>query len=300
MTAPFTPERWAFEITHLLNAVLGADRYPLDIAMIAREYSAQRFPGDPILKVAGGGIPNFDGALYPSRKKAGWHILYNNTIASRGRINFTLAHEFGHYLLHREKYPDGFQCGQQQIVRWDSEYGQVEHQANVFAANFLMPLDDYRRILPDRSPATLAVLQQCAERYNVSLIAAALRWLSYTTKRAVLVNSRDGYILWARSSENALRTKAYFKTAGQAPIEVPATSLAADPRRLATGRAELDHAAGVWLREPVCEMALHAEQYDFVLSLLLLDDAAPRFTLDDPEELEDTYDRFVRQPVGSR
>ncbi|RWE14295.1 MAG: ImmA/IrrE family metallo-endopeptidase [Mesorhizobium sp.] len=294
MTVPFTPERWAFEITHLLNAVLGADRYPLDIAMIARDYSSQRFPRDPILKVAGGDIPKFDGALYPSRKRPGWHILYNDTITSRGRINFTLAHEFGHYLLHRGKYPTGFECGQQQIVRWDSEYGQVEHQANVFAANFLMPLDDFRRLLPDRSPATLAVLKQCAERYNVSLIAAALRWLSYTTKRAILVNSRDRYILWARSSESALRTGAYFKTAGRSPIEVPATSLAANPGRLAGGQAEMDHAAGVWLRQPVCEMALHAEQYDFVLSLLILDDAPPRFVPEDPDELEDTYDRFVR------
>lgn len=294
MTVPFTPERWAFEITHLLNAVLGADRYPLDVATIAREYSSHRFPRDPILKVVGGDIPKFDGALYPSRKRPGWHILYNDTMSSRGRINFTLAHEFGHYLLHRERYPTGFECGQQQIVRWDSEYGQVEHQANVFAANFLMPLDDFRRLLPDRGPATLAVLKQCAERYNVSLIAATLRWLSYTSKRAILVNSRDGYILWARSSQNALRSGSYFKTADRPPIEVPVTSLAANPGMLAAGQAEMDHAAGIWLAEPVCEMALHAEQYDFVLSLLILDDAPQRYLLEDADEPEDLFDRFTR------
>jgi hypothetical protein len=294
MMAPVTPERWAFQLTHLLNNVLGADRYPLDIAMIACDYSSQRFPTDPILKVAGGDIPKFDGALYPSRKKAGWHILYNDKIKSRGRINFTLAHEFGHYLLHREKYPAGFECGQQHIVRWDSEYGQAEHQANVFAANLLMPLDDFRRLLPSGSPGTLAVLQQCAARYDVSLIAATLRWLSYTNKRAILVNSRDGYILWARSSENALRTGAYFKTAGRPPVEVPASSLAANHGKLEAGQAEMQHAAGVWLREPTCEMALHAEQYDFVLSLLILDDEPPRSVPDDPDEYGDTYDRFVR------
>lgn len=72
-------------------------------------------------------------------------------------------------------------------------------------------------LLPDRSPATLAALKQCAERYNVSLIAAALRWLSYTTRRAILVNSRDGDILWARSSESALRTGAYFQDGGSRP-----------------------------------------------------------------------------------
>lgn len=182
----------------------------------------------------------------------------------------------------------------QQIVRWDSEYGQVEHQANVFAANFLMPLDDFRRLLPERTLGTLAVLKDCADRYNVSFIAAALRWLSYTKKRAILVNSRDGFILWARSSENALKTGAYFKTSGQVPIEVPAPSLAANTRKLAAGEMQMDHSAGVWLREPVCEMALHAEQYDFVLSLLLLEDTPPSYWSGGDEELQDTYDGFAQ------
>jgi hypothetical protein len=31
--AIFTPERWAFEITRLLNAVFGVDRFPIDIPM---------------------------------------------------------------------------------------------------------------------------------------------------------------------------------------------------------------------------------------------------------------------------
>ena len=46
MTRPFSPERWAFEITHVLNAAFGADRFPIDIPMVAREYTAQRFPDD--------------------------------------------------------------------------------------------------------------------------------------------------------------------------------------------------------------------------------------------------------------
>lgn len=70
----------------------------------------------------------------------------------------------------------------------------------------------------------LEMLCACAERYRVSLIAAVLRWLSYTEKRAILVVSRDGFILWARSSEPAWRTGAFFKTSA-GPIEVPATAL---------------------------------------------------------------------------
>lgn len=292
MTAPFTPERWAFEITHVLNAALGADRFPIDIPMIAREYSKQRFPDDPIVSVQGDRLPTFDGALYKAKVgRKGWGIIYNNAITSKGRINFTLAHEFGHYLLHRIAYPNGFQCGQQQIVRWDSEYGQVEHQANVFAANFLMPLDDFRRQIAPAAKVDLDMISHCADRYRVSLIAAVLRWLSYTQKRAVLVVSRDGFILWARSSTPALKTGAFFKTS-TGPIEIPQISLPANPNLLVDGRASIDHAAGAWFREPAREMTVFAEQYDFAISLLLLDDAAPSISFEEEPE-PDTYDRMA-------
>src|ERR1700720_3798575 len=112
MTTAFTPERWAFEITHLLNAAFGAERFPIEIPMVAKENTAQRFPEDPIISVRGDNLPNFDGALFkaPAGRK-GWGIIYNDRISSKGRINFTLAHEFGHFLLHRIAYPDGFRCG---------------------------------------------------------------------------------------------------------------------------------------------------------------------------------------------
>jgi hypothetical protein len=292
MTAPFTPERWAFEITHVLNAAFGADRFPIDIPMIAREYSKQRCPDDPIVSVQGDRLPTFDGALYKAKAgRKGWGIIYNNAITSKGRINFTLAHEFGHYLLHRIAYPNGFQCGQQPIVRWDSEYGQVEHQANVFAANFLMPLDDFRRQIAPAAKVDLDMISHCADRYRVSLIAAVLRWLSYTQKRAVLVVSRDGFILWARSSTPALKTGAFFKTS-TGPIEIPQTSLPVNPNLLVDGRASIDHAAGAWFREPAREMTVFAEQYDFAVSLLLLDDAAPSISLEEEPE-PDTYDRMA-------
>src|SRR5580704_1984299 len=146
MTKPYSPERWAFEITHLLNAVLGEDRFPVDVSLVAQDYTRQKCPGDPITRVVGADLPGFDGALYRAPAgKIGWGIFYNNRITSRGRINFTLAHEFGHFLLHRLAYPDGIQCGEQDLVRWDSEYAQLEQQANTFAANLLMPLDDFRR-----------------------------------------------------------------------------------------------------------------------------------------------------------
>ena len=174
-------------------------------------------------------------------------------------------------------YPNGIRCGDQDVVRWDSEYGQIEHQANVVLRHTAdaagrFPSPDRRR----RRRLISTCCPNCADRYRVSLIAALLRWLEYTERRAVLVVSRDGFILWARSSKAALRTGAFFSTSA-GPIEVPATSLVARQDRLIDGRAGLDLPAGTWLREPVREMTIFADQYDFALSLLMLSDDAPHF-----------------------
>ena len=292
MTVTFGPTRWAIEITKMLNQVFGAERFPIDVVAIAREYTAQRFPGDAITMAEGASLPGFDGALYRAPAgKDGWGIVYNNALASRGRINFTLAHEFGHYLLHRADHPNGIRCGEQDVVRWDSAYAQIEHQANQFAATLLMPLDDFRRQIDARARVDLDMISHCADRYRVSLIAAILRWLVYTERRAVLVVSRDGFILWSRASEPAAKTGTVFRTSG-APIEIPSQSFAATQDQLVDGRAGILHRPGVWFGEDVREMTIFAEQYDFTVSLLLLEDY-DRFMQLDPEPEADTYDRFM-------
>lgn len=274
-TENMTPQKWAFKLTHILNALATSDqeRFPVDVKAIAKDFSNHQYPDDPIIKIKGENLPSFDGALFkaPSGKK-GWGILYNDAIESTGRINYTIAHEFGHYLLHRKNYPDGIKCGEQDLVRWDSEYGQIEHQANVFATNLLMPLDDYRlQIIPD-TKVELDMISQCADRYEVSLIAATLRWIDYTERRAVIVVSRDGFILWARSSKAAFRSGIYFKTSSRPPIAVPTNSLASGLLTTNNQRVGINMPAGIWFKEESCEeIVVFSEQYDFVISVLQLE-----------------------------
>jgi len=296
MTESKTPTRWANDINLLLNAFHGADRsadrFPVDVAALAKKFSAQVAPDDPISWVEGANLPGFDGALYPDPDgRKGWAIIYNDAMTSAGRINFTLAHEFGHYLLHRYRRPKGIKCGEQDIVRWDSEYGRIEHEANVFASNLLMPLDDFRRRIGPTERVTIDEISQCADRYHVSLIAATLKWLEYTEKRAVLVVSCDGYVLWSRASDPALKTRAFFRTSGS-PIEVPANSLAGRETRMVDGREGIDLPPGVWFPEEVREMTIFSEQYEFAISLLLLHDREGNIQVDaEPEE--DVFDRFA-------
>jgi len=295
MTSRPSPQRWANDISLLLNQAFGQERFPVDVTLVAREFSAQRFPNDPISLIAGNNLPGFDGALIRAPNDAdGWGIFYNTQVSSLGRINFTLAHEFGHYLLHREDHPDGFSCSQQDIVRWDSEYRTLEREANTFASGLLMPLDDFRRQLDPSADVDFDAISHCADRYKVSLIASILRWLEYTEKRAVLVIARDGFILWARSSKRALRSGAYFRTS-HGPIEMPAASGAMTGSSEATERRGVKLPPSVWFKEDSREMVVRSEQYDFTISLVLLPDhASNRWGEDAPGE-EDTFTRMTKR-----
>lgn len=288
-----SPERWAYKLTHILNAY-DADRFPVDVKFVAKEFSKQVYPDDPVTLVKGASLPGFEGSLRraPPGKK-GWGILFNSEISSPGRINFTLAHEFGHYLLHRLDYPNGIECNARDIVRWESEYAQIEHQANVFAANLLMPLDDFRLRIGDKDRPGLVDLGECADRYQVSLIAATLRWVQYTRRRACLVLSRDGFVLWARSSKRAWRTGLFIKTVDRPPVPIPDLSLASRHDSLDGGRGAMRHAPGVWFPEECEELVLFSDQYDFTISLLHFSNAVDRHEKDEEPE-EDVADRFSR------
>jgi hypothetical protein len=271
-----TPERWANDLTLMMTQVLGQDRFPVDVAKLATEYSQQIFPSDPITKVVSRPFNGFEGALIPRGDGSKeWGIGYSSSIKSPGRANFTLAHEFGHYLLHRERYPDGLRCTAEQMGQWDSEYNRVESEANKFAAGLLMPLDDFRANVPPKSKTDFQQLGECAERYQVSLMAATLRWLSYTQRRALLVVSREGFILWARSSEPALKSGAYIKVSGLSAKPIPGVSPIIN-RSGTVGLVDVvEHDAGVWLGEPTSEHAMISERFDLGLSLLMLSSSEP-------------------------
>ncbi len=268
-----TPQKWAYQLTHILNAYSSdRERFPVDVKSIAKDFSHHKYPDDPITMIKGDSLPRFDGGLYkaPAGEK-GWGIIFNNSMKSDGRINFTLAHEFGHYLLHRFDHPDGIECGEQDLVRWDSAYGQIEHEANEFAANLLMPLDDYRQQIDAKTKIDLDMIGHCADRYGVSLIAATLRWIAYTGRRAVIVVSRDGFILWARSSKPAFRSGIFFKTSNRPPIPVPENSLAAGLVTNENQRQGVKLPAGVWFDENCEEMVIFSELYNFTISVLQLE-----------------------------
>ena len=295
MTDAKKPMAEANRISSMLNTVLGADRFPVKVDELALEYSRQCFPDSPIDTVRGEDLDGFDGLLKANKSRSKWLVLYNSATASEGRKRFTITHEFGHYILHRHQQ-DRFECGGDDIETGDNNERDIEAEADLFASTLLMPLDDFRRQVGGQ-PISFDLLGHCADRYGVSLTAAALRWTEIAPQRAVLVASRDDHMLWAKSNNAAFKSGAYFATRKNT-IELPNDALAhsynaSDMCDNRTGRAQ-----SWFAREPasmpVTEMTRIASQYDYTLTLLVLPEAEWQGARhDDEEPEEDTYDRFI-------
>ena len=285
----------ANRISTMLNTVLGPDRFPVNVDELALEYSRQCFPNSPIDKVLGEDLDGFDGMLRKHKSRSKWLILYNSAVTSEGRKRFTIAHEFGHYLLHRHQQ-DQFECGSDVIETGEGSGRDIEEEADLFASTLLMPLDVFRRQV-DGQPMNFDLLGCCADRYGVSLTAAALRWIEIAPKRAVLVASRDDHMLWAKSNEVAFKSGAYFATRKNT-IELPGKALAHSNNAWAMSQRQKTRAQLWFPHEPenmsAIEMTRVAEQYDYTLTLLLMPDAEKQALWQDDELEEDTYDRFIR------
>lgn len=294
MTQQKKPIIEANRISTMLNTVLGVNRFPVAVDELALEYSRKCFPDEPIDKVKGDALDGFEGMLYSNPKRTRWLILYNDATRSEGRKRFTVAHEFGHYILHRQQQ-ELFECGENDIETDGSSGGDIEAEADVFASTLLMPLDDFRRQV-DGHPVSFDLLSHCADRYTVSLTAAALRWVEIADKRVVLIASRDDHMLWAKSNGAALKSRAYFPTRKKT-FELPQNALAHGDNGIVTSAQTRTSAAKVWFaHEPpsmeLTEMAIGAGQYDYTLTLLLMPDAEWQGWSNEENEERDTFDHI--------
>lgn len=290
-----SPMAQANRISSVLNIVQGTDRFPVKVDEVAREYSHQCFAGSPVDKVQGDVLDGFEGMLAANKARSKWLILYNSAVRSEGRKRFTIAHEFGHYILHRHQQ-DRFECGDDDIETGDGNDRDIETEADLFASTLLMPLDDFRRQV-DGHPVSFDLLGHCADRYGVSLTAAALRWIEIADKRAVVVASRDDHMLWAKSNEAAFKSGAFFATRKRT-IAVPRDALAHRDNCSTTSQSQSIRAKVWFPREPsyveLKEMSKVAANYDYTLTLLLMPNAEWRQPQhDDEEPEEDTFDRFI-------
>lgn len=262
MSDPTTPVAWGIQLAKLWLA--SGQGFPVKVEPLALEVTKQKF-AEPIGIIRPHGIDGIDGMLSKRNKHKDWCISYDENVIVPGRINFTLAHELGHYLLHRT-LRESFQCGQAEMMDYDSlESRRLEAQANTFASYLLMPRNDFDAQISGQN-ISFELFGYCAERYQTSLTATILKWLEFTDETAMLVVAdHDEFICWSFCSQSARRLGAY-----QSPGEaVPASALEHLKTNTSSARSPRRVPAGVWHpTAEAIESAIVSDQFEQLIFLI--------------------------------
>lgn len=134
---------------------------PFDIYAYVNTFDDIEIINDDLSSEISGMIEYIDGGF----------IIAINKYHSDGRRRFTLAHEFGHYCMHREYLINNKSIKDVALFRSENTKNQKEFEANEFASKLLMPKDDFLNIIKNGKTR----LGDIAEHFGVSAAAAKYR-----------------------------------------------------------------------------------------------------------------------------
>lgn len=136
---------------------------PIQVMPIAKELGLKVY-------TVGGWPEDVSGKILRDKERGGssGYAIYVNALHAPVRRRFTIAHEIGHYVLHRSLIGDG--------VEDDGLYrsklsGGIEAEANRFAAELLMPLP----LLQNKLDAGEDSVANLAETFEVSKSSMSIR-----------------------------------------------------------------------------------------------------------------------------
>ncbi|MEQ8360383.1 MAG: ImmA/IrrE family metallo-endopeptidase [Cytophagales bacterium] len=139
------------------------------------------------------------GRILPHKDSA--IITINSKIEFDTRRKFVMAHEFGHFILHRHN-KKMFQDNAETLNQWYHEaFGLEEIEANEFAAEFLMPAE----IFSDECNGeifTPEFIDYLADGFEVSKTAAILRFVKHGNYPVCVIYCKDNKMKWFKSSDD--------------------------------------------------------------------------------------------------
>jgi len=113
--------------------------------------------------------------------------------SSRGRERFSVAHEIGHWLLHRGK---SFRCRADDMVQNYSADIRLEKEADEFASHLLMPTSIFQPAIKAINKSGLHHLQEIAGQFEVSLQAVSIRLATLDTLPVIVACYTKAGLKW--------------------------------------------------------------------------------------------------------
>ena len=219
-----------------------------------------------------------------------WGIFVNPK-ARPERKRFTIAHELGHFILHRAMQ-FLFNCDKESVYSGVETLKLIEREADDFAGNLLMPGKMLRERI-DGKRIDFHLLSALAKDFGVSLESMCIRLIKCTEQRAVLVYWDHGFLKYQWPSGESRRTRVRLRQTGDPQEPLPGT-LAADDE-IPQEWDGIDMPAEAWCSSEAEEITLRELKHTYtggnrVLSLLMLESAPPRAHFRTGWEDEETHD----------
>ena len=139
-----------------------------------------------------------EGRLIVNRGKG--IITISFTVSNPQRKRFSIAHELGHFEMHRQR-SSLFLCSIDDINDGavKNAVNKMEREANEFASAFLLPERIFEPLCDEEDPS-LDRIAELADKFNTSLTATALRFIRFTQEPVAVVYTVDQYINWVGRS----------------------------------------------------------------------------------------------------
>ena len=120
-------------------------------------------------------------------------ISINKKIREQGQKRFAIAHELGHFILHKS-HNQIAECTDEMFLNWYKSRPE-EPESNAFASEILMPSQIFKNYC--RSPIpSFDEIRNLATDFNTSLTATAIKYIDNTPHPCVLVVSENKKVKW--------------------------------------------------------------------------------------------------------
>jgi Zn-dependent peptidase ImmA (M78 family) len=137
-------------------------------------------------------LQGMDGCIV--RKDNAAIITVNSAISYEGQKRFVIAHELGHYFLHpRTRQVES--VNHDQINNWSEHQAIEEYEANLFAAELLMPSALFAERIKGKIPS-FDLIESLQDDFRTTLTATAVQFVLNSKEECAIVSSSKRQRSW--------------------------------------------------------------------------------------------------------
>lgn len=130
-------------------------------------------------------------------------IFVSATITNKSRKKFVISHEIGHFFMHGESLYGCTNVTEFSNISVNSS--RQEHEANLFASEFLLPSSSVQNIIPNRD-LCIDDIKMIARTFKMSFTSCAIKAVALSNTEEETVLYYDGRILkWYASAIRGLK-----------------------------------------------------------------------------------------------